>query len=104
MNNKKDNIITDEDLMISSFVPCSYFEDEEMAKQYLDAAFASGNPERTLHALGQVAKYRGIDQISAETGLPKSSLYRYFSGKGNPSFANIQRVVHCLNMNLHVGT
>ncbi len=95
--------ISEEDLVITEFQPSDYFDSDDMAREYLDNAFSSGNPEQALYALGQVAKYRGIDKISNETGLARSSLYRYFSGKGNPSFMNIQRVVNSLNMNLHVG-
>lgn len=95
--------IDDDDLAISDFNAADYFEDDAMAREYLDRAFADGDPEVALHALGQVAKYRGIDDIASKTGLPRSSLYRYFSGKGNPSFANIQRVIHSLDLNLHIG-
>ncbi|MGE8686566.1 MAG: addiction module antidote protein [Achromobacter sp.] len=76
--------------------------DEEMAA-YLDAVLeeAGDDPKFIAHALGVIARARGMSQLARDTGIKRESLYRALSGEGNPEFATIWKVVRALGIRLH---
>lgn len=76
--------------------------EEEMAA-YLDAALdeAGDDPRFVAHALGVIARARGMSQLARDTGVKRESLYRALSGEGNPEFATIWKVVRALGIRLH---
>ncbi|AOB32266.1 hypothetical protein AKI39_18390 [Bordetella sp. H567] len=76
--------------------------EEEMAA-YFDAALeeAGDDPRFVAHALGVIARARGMSQLARETGVKRESLYRALSGEGNPEFATIWKVVRALGIRLH---
>ncbi|BCF89243.1 MULTISPECIES: addiction module antidote protein [Paraburkholderia] len=79
--------------------------EEEMAA-YLDACLeeAGDDPRFIAHALGVIARARGMSQLARETGVKRESLYRALSGEGNPEFATIWKVVRALGIRLHAST
>ncbi len=53
-------------------------------------------------ALGDIARSRGMTQISRDTGLGRESLYKALSIEGNPEFATILKVFRALGLRLQV--
>lgn len=76
--------------------------DEDMIA-YLDACLAEAgdDPAFIAHALGVIARAKGMTQLARDTGLGRESLYKALSGEGNPSFATILKVMHALGVRLH---
>lgn len=76
--------------------------EEEMAA-YLEAAIeeAGDDPKFIAHALGVIARARGMSQLARDTGVKRESLYRALSGEGNPEFATIWKVIRALGLELH---
>ena len=74
---------------------------EEIAA-YVDAAIEDGDPSVLAHALGVVARARGMTRVAQDAGLGRESLYRSLSGDGNPSFDRIIKVMRALNLEFHV--
>ena len=76
--------------------------DEDMI-DYLDACLeeAGDDPAFIAHALGVIARAKGMTQLARKTGLGRESLYKALSGEGNPSFATILKVMHALGVKLH---
>ena len=68
---------------------------------YLEAALEDGDPRVVVHALGNIARARGMSQIARDTGLGRESLYKALSPDGNPEFATVLRVVQALGLKLH---
>ncbi|NLF07368.1 MAG: putative addiction module antidote protein [Pirellulaceae bacterium] len=77
-----------------------YLESEEDAAEYLQAAFEDGDPAVVVHALGNIARARGMSQIARDTGLGRESLYKALSPEGNPEFATVFKVVQALGIKL----
>lgn len=75
--------------------------DEDMAA-YLDACLAEGGDDAAFiaHALGVIARAKGMTQLAKDSGLGRESLYKALSGEGNPSFATILKVVAALGVSL----
>ncbi len=54
------------------------------------------------HALGVIARARGMSMLAKDTGLGRESLYRSLSPDGNPSFATVARVMRALGVSMQV--
>jgi probable addiction module antidote protein len=78
-----------------------YLETAEDMAAYLEAALEDGDPAVVTHALGTIARARGMSQIARDTGLGRESLYKALSPGGNPEFATVLRVVRALGLKLH---
>ncbi len=66
--------------------------DEDMAL-YLDACLEEGDPTLITHALGVIARARGMTQLAHDMGA---------SGEGQPEFATVMKVIKALGFRLHV--
>ncbi len=76
--------------------------EDDMAR-YLEACLdEAGNDAAFIaKALGNIARAKGMTELSRETGLGRESLYKALSGQGNPSFATILKVITALGIKLH---
>ena len=77
--------------------------DEDMAA-YLGACLEEAGDDAAFiaKALGNIARAKGMTQLSKDTGLGRESLYKALSGEGNPSFATILKVTHALGLKFQV--
>jgi probable addiction module antidote protein len=75
-------------------------DDDEALAVYLDEALATGDPAYFAHALGKVAKARGMTKIAREAGLSRGSLYAALSEGGNPTLATLMQVMKSLGLRL----
>ena len=77
--------------------------DEDMAA-YLEACLEEAGDDAAFiaKALGNIARAKGMTQLSKDTGLGRETLYKALSGEGNPSFATILKVTHALGLKFQV--
>jgi probable addiction module antidote protein len=80
-----------------------HLETADDVASYLNAVFEDGDPELITHALGAVARSRGMSEIARKTGLGRQSLYKALSREGHPEFATVLQVVRALGLRLTVG-
>lgn len=78
-----------------------YLESEEDMAAYLQAAFEEGDPALVIHALGNIARARGMSEIARQSGLRRESLYKALSPEGNPEFATVMKVVQALGIKIN---
>ncbi|MDO8907261.1 MAG: putative addiction module antidote protein [Pseudohongiella sp.] len=76
---------------------------EEMAA-YLEAAIeeSDGDAAFIAMALGDIARAKGMAELSRETGLGRESLYKALSAGGNPQLSTVLKVAKALGLQLHV--
>ncbi|OCX87926.1 addiction module antitoxin [Acidithiobacillus thiooxidans] len=74
-------------------------DDEEIAVFMADA-FETGDAGYIAHALGIVARAKGMTQIARDTGLSREQLYRSFSEAGNPTLKTTLAVMKALGIDL----
>lgn len=79
-----------------------YLETEADIAAYLNAAFEDGDTSVIAAALGDVARAKGMTQLSKETGITRDGLYKALSPTGNPSFDTVQKVVKAFGLKLDV--
>ena len=77
-----------------------HLDSEEMVTEYLNAALEDGDPAVISAALGDIARARGMTQLSRETGISRDGLYKALSATGNPSFIMVQSVIEALGLKL----
>ncbi|MBM4047001.1 MAG: putative addiction module antidote protein [Planctomycetes bacterium] len=78
-----------------------YLETEADMAAYLQAALEEGDPALVVHALGNIARARGMSQIARDTGLRRERLCKALSSEGNPEFATVLKIVKALGIKLH---
>lgn len=81
-----------------------HLQTEEDMQLYLEACLEENDPALIAHALGVIAKARGMTQLARDTGLSRESLYKALSGEGNPEFATVIKVIKALGFRLHAET
>jgi probable addiction module antidote protein len=79
-----------------------YLKTDEDIANYLEAVFEDGDPALIAHALGVIARAKGMSQIAQAAGLGRESLYKALSPDGNPEFATVLKVVRALGLKLQV--
>lgn len=87
-------------LETTSFDPAEYLDNDEAIAGYLSDALETGDAAFIADALGVVARAKGMKQIAEDAGLSRESLYRALSGKGNPEFTTVLKVVSALGLRL----
>lgn len=79
-----------------------HLETEEDILLYFDACVEEDPGDGSLirHALGDIARARGMTNLARETGISREGLYKALSSEGNPEFATIMKVMKALGMKL----
>lgn len=87
-------------LKTTIFDPSKYLDDDQSQGELLADALESGDAAYIAHALGVVARAKGMTEIAKETGLSRESLYKALHAEGNPELATIMRVIKALGVTL----
>ncbi|WP_211467493.1 addiction module antidote protein [Collimonas silvisoli] len=92
-----------ESIKLRKWDSAEHLQTEEDIVAYFDACLeeAGDDPAFIAHALGTIARARGMSQVARDTGLARESLYKALSGEGNPEFGTILKVVKALGLKLH---
>ena len=87
---------------ITNFDIAQYLDDKEVIAEYLSQILEDGDMDELLEALGNIAKAKGMSQISQETGLGRESLYKTFHKGTKPKFDTIMKVVNSFGVKMRV--
>jgi probable addiction module antidote protein len=82
------------------FDEADYLKTEEDIAAYVTEALATGDTAVIAHALGVIARTRGMSRIASQTGLSRESLYRALSAEGNPEFTTVLRILEAVGLRL----
>ena len=85
---------------VSSYDPAEDLESNEAVAVFMAEALQTNDAGYIAHALGVVARARGMAQIASQTGLSREQLYRSFSDKGNPTLKTTLAVMEALGVKL----
>jgi probable addiction module antidote protein len=86
--------------VLTKFDAAATLRDSEAIAEYMAAAFETGDPSYVSHALGMVARAKGMSEIARTSGLSREHLYRSFSENGNPTLKSILAVMDALGVQL----
>jgi probable addiction module antidote protein len=85
---------------LSTYDPAEDLASDEAIAHYMAEAFATEDVGYIAHALGVVARAKGMGQIAQQTGLSREQLYRSFSTNGNPTLKTTLAVMKALGIEL----
>ena len=85
---------------ITTFDPAEALTSDDAVASFMAEAFASEDTGYIAHAIGVVARAKGMTQIATETGLSREQLYRSFSENGNPTLKTTIAVMKALGVEL----
>ena len=89
-------------LQTSQWDSAELLDSPEAIAAYIEAAFEDGDPSLIAHALGVVARARGMSQLAKDAGLSRDALYKAFQPDGNPTLQTLTSVMNALGMKLSV--
>jgi probable addiction module antidote protein len=87
---------------LTHYDPAEDLGSEDAIAIFLSAALETGDVSYIAHALGVVARAKGMAQIASQTGLSREQLYRSFSAEGNPTLKTTLAVMTALGVSLSV--
>jgi probable addiction module antidote protein len=73
-------------------------------RELIEDAFESGDAGYISHALGIVARARGMTAIAADAGITREALYRSLSRDGDPKLSTLLGVMKALGYQLSART
>ncbi len=77
-----------------------YLTTPEAQEDLLNDAFASGDAGYVSHALGVIARARGMSEVAREAGVTREALYRALSDSGDPRLTTLLGVARALGVTL----
>ena len=85
---------------LTNYDPATALVDEESIALFMSEAFETGDAGYIAHALGVVARAKGMSEIARRTGLSREQLYRSFSESGNPTLKTTLAVMKAVGIDL----
>ena len=92
--------MTKKDEKLTKYDPAEDLTSDEAIAYFMAGALETGDSGFIAHALGVVAKSKGMTQIANQTGLSREQLYRSFSENGNPTLRTTLAVIRALGIEL----
>ncbi len=85
---------------LTTYDSSEYLVSDEEIALFMAEAFETNDPGFIAHALGVVARAKGMTQIAKETGLAREQLYRSFREGGNPTLKTATAVMKALGIKI----
>ena len=82
------------------FDAAEHLGDAESQEVLLKDAFESGDPHYIAHALGVIARARGMTQLSRDAGVTREALYKALSKDGDPRLSTLTSVLSALEITI----
>lgn len=85
---------------LTAYDPAEDLNSDKAVAIFMAEAFRTNDAAYIAHALGVVARAKGMTRIAEQTGLSREQLYRSFSENGNPTLKTILAVMKALGLEL----
>lgn len=85
-------------LKTTPFDESRYLDDAESHAELLTDAIETGDTAYIAHAIGVVARARGMTSIAKDAGVTREALYNALSGAGEPDLAVLLGVIEALGV------
>ena len=82
------------------FDAAQYLTSAESQEELLNDALASGDAGYFSHALGVIARARGMTEVAREAGVTREALYKSLSQNGDPRLTTLLGVARARGVTL----
>ncbi len=86
--------------ILTDYDPAEDLHSPEAISVFVNEALKTEDVAYIAHALGVVARARGMAGIARDTGLSREQLYRTLSNEGNPTLKTTLAVMKALGISL----
>ncbi|MDQ0422465.1 putative addiction module antidote protein [Peteryoungia aggregata LMG 23059] len=86
--------------ILTDYDPAEDLDTPEAISVFVNEALKTDDAAYIAHALGVVARARGMAGIARESGLSREQLYRTLSSEGNPTLKTTLAVMKALGISL----
>jgi probable addiction module antidote protein len=84
------------------FDAAKYIDTPEAVAAFLEDALESGDAGYVAHALGILARSKGMKMVAEKAGLGRESLYKGLKEGANPQLDTVLKVVQALGLRLTI--
>lgn len=85
---------------LPNFDVSDYLEDADAIAEYLTVVLEDGDPALLIAAIGDIARAKGMSEVSRESGLAREALYKALRAGSQPRFDTVMRVLKALGVRL----
>lgn len=85
---------------LPTFDMAEHLKTDEDVAAYLSLVLEEDDPSELAHALGVIARARGMSEIASASGLTREALYKALRPGSQPRFDTIRRVCGALGVRL----
>jgi probable addiction module antidote protein len=96
-NNKKLKVS-----QLPKFDVVDYLKTDRDMAHYLNAVLEDGDPALFVAAIGDIARAKGMMDLSKRSGVTREALYRALKMGAQPRFETVAKVINALGMRLAV--
>lgn len=90
--------MTKEKVTISKLDISELLVDDEVIASFLKEILKDDDDEMFYAALGHIAKAKGMTAIAEKAGLNRENLYKAFSGKKDPQFSTVHKLINAIGL------
>ena len=87
---------------LTPFDIVDYLDSDEAINEYLRLSMKEDDPKYLMHALGDVARARGMTTVAEQAKLGRQNLYKALSGNSYPRVDTFFKVLKALDVRLTV--
>ena len=85
---------------LPDFDMADYLKTDEDVANYLNLVLEENDPAELNHALGTIARARGMTEVALASGLTREALYKALRPGSEPRFDTVNRVCAALGVRL----
>lgn len=86
---------------LPEFDMAEYLDSDEAIVEYLNQVIEEDDSAELAHALGVIARARGMTEIAQASGMTREGLYKALRPDAQPRFETVARVCKALGIRLH---
>ena len=85
---------------LPEFDRAEHLDSDQAIAEYLTIVMEENDPGELTHALGVIARARGMSEVARAAGLTREALYKALRPNSQPRFDTIARVCTALGVKL----
>jgi len=85
---------------LPEFDMAEHLDSDQAIAEYLTIVLEENDPAELAHALGTIARARGMTEVARASGLTREALYKALRPDSQPRFETIRRVCAALGVKL----
>jgi probable addiction module antidote protein len=86
---------------LPEFDMAEHIKTEADIAAYLNIVLEEGDAAELAHALGVIARVKGMAEIAQKSGITREALYKALRPNAQPRFDTVNKVMQALGVKLH---